>query len=291
MNFEFPAKVKNDQKGYQTLIDLFSLVKDVEKVDMNLDFKSNTWFEANLSAILGAIITFGQERLIRFRFVNMGERLRDLLERNGFLYLFGGEKKIDERSSTVTLRKFEVSEDIQFRRYLDEELLTMRGLPQMSIMLKREISQKIFEIFENAKLHGKCKYIYSCGQIFPSNFRLDFTIADIGHSIRSGVRSFLGKDDLSGRECIEWAVEPNNTTKRSTIPGGLGFTFVREFLRQNNGQIQIISSDGYWQEEKGGVNASNMVQQFLGTAVTLEFNLKDRNSYVLSTEIDPKDVF
>jgi hypothetical protein len=291
MKFLFPQKVMSNQAGYQSLTDLFVLVYDNEKTEIILDFGDNMWFEANLSAILGAILTFGQEKLIQFSFTKMTRELRDLLERNGFLYLFGGEKKMDERQSTIQFRKFEVSEDLQFRRYLDEELLTMKGLPTMSIMLKKEISQKIFEIFENAKLHGKCRYVYSCGQIFPKKYRLDFTIADIGYTIRKGVRQFRANTELGGKECIEWAVEPCNTTKRSTIPGGLGFKFVRDFLRQNNGQIQIISSDGYWQEENGHTFAANMVGQFRGTAVNLEFNLNDKNSYLLASEIDPKDVF
>lgn len=291
MKFSFPERVSSNQNGFQVLVDLFNMVYDCERTDIELNFKSNRWFEANLTAILGATLTFGQERLNSFHFTHMNHKLHELLERNGFLHLFGGERRADDRGSTVQFRKFEVSEDVQFRRYLDEELLTMRGLPTMSAMLRKEISQKIFEIFENAKLHGKCKYVYSCGQIFPTKYRLDFTIADIGYSIRTGVRSFLQAPELGGKECIEWAVAPNNTTKKSTIPGGLGFTFVRDFLRQNQGQIQVISSDGFWKEEKGSSFAANLVGQFRGTAVNLEFNLNDKNSYILSKEIDPKNVF
>lgn len=60
--------------------------------------------------------------------------------------------------------------------------------------------------------------------------RLNFTIVDLGKTIKTGVNNFL-KKNLSGIEYIAWAVEEGNTTKRGTIPGGLGLSLIREFLK------------------------------------------------------------
>ncbi|MCL5055576.1 MAG: hypothetical protein M1169_06475 [Firmicutes bacterium] len=60
--------------------------------------------------------------------------------------------------------------------------------------------------------------------------REPLTIVDLGKTIKTGVNNFL-KKNLSGIEYIAWAVEEGNTTKRGTIPGGLGLSLIREFLK------------------------------------------------------------
>ena len=113
----------------------------------------------------------------------------------------------------------------------------------------------------------------------------------MGKTIRKNVNDYFGSgSEISGDKAILWAVEEGNTTKKGNIPGGLGLSLIRDFLRLNEGSIQIISSNGYWEEKNGTIFGSAFKNRFLGTIVNFEFNLNDKKSYVLGSEIDPKNV-
>ena len=99
------------------------------------------------------------------------------------------------------------------------------------------------------------------------------------------------RENLSGKECILWAVEEGNTTKQGTIPGGLGLSLIRTFLKHNGGLLQIVSSDGYWEQKKGITITKDLEHEFLGTIVNLEFNINDKSYYHLSSEIDTEHIF
>lgn len=116
-------------------------------------------------------------------------------------------------------------------------------------------------------------------------------MADLGSTIRKNVRTFLKDKNISGSQTIKWAVEEGNTTKTGNHPGGLGLSLIREFLKLNEGKIQIVSSNGYWQEKKGIMFAADFENAFVGTIVNLEFNLDDKKSYALKTELNPQDIF
>ena len=160
----------------------------------------------------------------------------------------------------------------------------------MSPLLKSKINKSIFEIFNNANIHGQCEHVFSCGQYFPFKRRLLFTIADLGNTIKRNVNAYLNQS-FTGSDAIRWAVEEGNTTKTGTIPGGLGLSLIRDFLKLNNGRIQIVSSCGYWEERKGAIFAKEFENVLMGTIVNLDITINDQSSYVLASEVDPNSIF
>ncbi|NIW80623.1 MAG: hypothetical protein GWN16_14705, partial [Calditrichae bacterium] len=94
-----------------------------------------------------------------------------------------------------------------------------KSFPEMSTLLRKKINESIFEIFNNASIHGKCNEVFSCGQYFPKKDILDFTVVDLGRTIKRNVSDFLNKS-IAGVESIQWAVSEGNTTKVGSIPGG-----------------------------------------------------------------------
>ncbi|GAI40407.1 unnamed protein product, partial [marine sediment metagenome] len=130
---------------------------------------------------------------------------------------------------------------------------------------------------------------FSCGQYYPQKGRLDFTIVDIGNTIRKNVRDYSERK-VSGKKAIEWAVRERTTTRKGDIPGGLGFTLIRDFLCKNEGKIQIASADGYWYEKNRSSHSEDLNVFFRGTVVNLEFNVNDQSSYYLTSEIEDTDI-
>jgi hypothetical protein len=288
--FEIPKDVKSDNNGFYSLIEFYELTKELFLDQITIDFNKNHWFDANLLAILGAILSNLQEKLNTIKIINLNQITEKAFSKNLFLSNFGGYTIDDFYHTTVKYKKFKSSEEKLFKYYLDNELLSKNELPQMTLGLKKKINESIFEIFNNAIFHGQSDSIFSCGQYYPQKNKLDFTLVDLGNTIKSNVNKYL-KEDLNSSDAINWAVQEGHTTKTGDTPGGLGLSLIREFLKLNNGKIQLISSDGYWEQSGENINKSNFNKEFGGTIVNLEFNLTDKNAYCLTSELNPKDIF
>lgn len=290
MKYEFPQNISSDFEGYKALIDFYNKTAEIGLDEIILDFAKTTWLEANLTAILGATLNKIQLELNDARIVNLSQKIGTLLSRNHFLSHFGGLKIPDYYKTTIKYRKFKTGEEKLFKEYLDRDLLSKKAMPDMSFSLRKKINESIFEIFNNAVIHGDCRNIFSCGQYYPNKKRLDFTMVDLGKTIKANVKRYLG-ENMSGKDSIKWAVAEGHTTRRGQIPGGLGLSLIREFLEKNNGKIQIVSSDGYWEQKGQGKREGSFSQAFPGTIVNLEFNIDDRSYYYLSSEIDEEEIF
>ena len=290
MRYEFPDSLSNDFEGYSVLLNFHEKTRNLFLDEVILDFKRTSWFEANLCAVLGAVLNSVENDLNIVRIENLIPKIERLFRRNYFLGHFGDMKIRDLYKTAVKYRKFRVNEEKLFKNYLDFELLAKAVMPDMSNLLRKKINESIFEIFNNAVIHGDCQNIFSCGQYFPTKKRLDFTIVDIGVSIKQRVDEFL-RQNLSGEEAIQWAVTKGHTTRTGNIPGGLGFSLIREFLEKNDGKIQIISGNGFWEQTGKNAKSSRYPYDFPGTIVNLEFNIDDKCHYYLLSEIKEEDIF
>lgn len=282
----------SDFEGYNSLINLSSAISKDSDDDIIIDFKSSKEFEANLSAVLGAICSLADEQKKTIGISNLNTFLQKVLQANRFLCGYGWEALPDNENTIITFRKFTPYEDIEFMDYIRDELLSKPDFPKLSRLLGKKINESIFEIFENARTHGHCKYIHTCGQYFSSESikRLDMTIVDMGQTIKSNVNDYL-HTNISGSEAIEWALVYGNTTKTGNIPGGLGLDIIFEFIKLNKGKIQIVSSDGYWEYRDGETVNKLFDNPFSGTIVNIEFNLDDSDSYCLVEEVSLDEIF
>lgn len=292
VKIDIPKKVCGDYNGYNYLAELNHKLSRFEFQEIFLDFALNSWFEANLCAALGAIINQADENFNQISLINLPPRQESIFSRNHFLASFGGYQIEDFNNTTIKYRKNKLQEDKLIKEFLDKELIHKPDFPKLSSAAKGEIIRSIFEIYSNAVIHGACEYVYSCGQFYPNKIppRIDFTIVDVGHTIERNVSDYLGRD-ISGIKSIEWALQENNTTKPigNNIPGGLGLKIIRDFARLNNGKVQIVSSDGYWEYAHGREHTNELDNTFPGTLVNLEFNLDDESFYYL-TEEKPEDI-
>ena len=289
LTIPLPHRIGSNRLGFASLANIYQQVKPCQFETIQLDFQNTTWFDANMLAMLGAIMESAWKNDFHIvNLVNLKPEQEKIFKKTRFSY-FGGESLPNSYQTTVEYRKSKVSEIGSFEKYLEKKLLVHPGLPNMSALLRKKIKESILEIFNNAKMHGNCEFVFSCGQYYPRKGRLDFTIVDIGNTIRKKVRDYSGRKD-SGKEAIEWAVKERTTTRKGDIPGGLGFTLIRDFLCKNKGKIQIASADGYWYEKECISQSEDLSDFFRGTAVNLEFNVNDQCSYCLTSEIEDTDI-
>ncbi len=292
MKYDFVGQIKNDFNGYEKLISFFNETKDLFFEHVVVDFQENNWFEANLSAALGAILSNMQDRLNTIHLENLPDKIKEIFQKNKFLSYFGEiENVYDSYSTTIPYAKFDKANLKGFENYLEEHLFKNTSLPFMSARLTKKMKESILEIFINAETHGNCKSVFSCGQLFPQKGHLDFTVVDVGTTIRRNVSDFQNKPSLGSVDAINWAVQESNTTRQGKIPGGLGLSTLLSFIELNKGKVQIVSDDGYWAKIPNGYIKKKLSSSFDGTIVNIEFNTNDANSYILPSESCQTNIF
>ncbi len=282
--------IRSDHGGFLRLVELAAQTDDAIFEEIAIDFAGINWIDANMCAPLGAILYKISRQANSLSLENIPESIRKILSKNGFLSNYGGEKKPDTYHTTIEYKRFESKDDKYFATYVEQHLVG-KGLPKMSTGLQKKFREAIYEIFNNAVTHSETELgIFSCGQYFPQARRFDFSIADLGIGMKENVKRNAGLD-FSAEEAIRWATEARNTTKRGSIPGGLGLKLLCEFIKLNEGRIQIVSDAGFWQLEKSTVTTTPLPVAFPGTVVNVEINTRDTNTYRLTSEVGSKNVF
>lgn len=281
---------KSDSTGFSRLALLARQLQGHHMETIELSLEHVSWFDANLSAPLGAVLYRASRGPNAVTITDVEPGVASILQRNGFLGHYGRALLPDPLATTIPYQRLEPGDDRFFGEYISTHLQG-KDIPEMSDGLRKKFLESLFEIFSNAVIHSGTKLgIYVCGQFFPQSHRLDFSVADLGIGIPKKVRRHTGERH-SADEAIGWAVSGSNTTKTGSVPGGLGLKLLREFTRMNGGRIQIVSDRGYWEQRADKVTASVMDCAYPGTVVNLELNTADTKSYCLASELDPDDLF
>lgn len=285
INIVIANDIRSEYEGYDFLVGLMNQHKDVEHEDISLNFSYVSFLDANLCALIGAIFEIFESKHNTIKITHLKPNVELILRKNDFLNRFGFTKVFDHNNTVVTYRRFTPKDDSSFSAYIQNQLLKKPGFPSHSEKLGKAIARNIFEIYENARTHGKCDYIHTCGQFFPKGHDkpLQFTIVDKGVNIKENVSMYL-KRDVPADEAIEWAMVKGHTTKTGVTSGGLGLAVIFEFIKLNKGKIQVISSDGFYEFKNGNVVKKRLNSVFDGTVVNIKFNLTDANYYYLKEE-------
>lgn len=285
MTITIPNDIRSEFEGYNYIITWINKYKAIKDKKIIFDFGRVTFLEANLCALIGTIFEMLESNNNIINIINIQPQVETILRKNEFLLPFGFNKITDYNDTVLRYRKFTPTDDLGFNNYIHNELLNKRQFPSHSEKLGKEITRNIFEIYENARTHGQCDYIHSCGQFYPNklNKPLYFTIVDKGVNIKQNVSAFFNQD-IDAANAIEWAMKKGNTTKSGDTSGGLGLAVIFEFIKHNKGKIQIISSDGFYEYKNENTTKKRLTTIFEGTIVNIKFNLNDSNYYSLVNE-------
>jgi len=166
--------IDNSYDSYAQLIKLFHYHKScfTDIIDISID----QWFAANMCSALGCILDKLAYRLNEIRFSTITNTAQIIMQKNDFLSYYGYPRIIDNNNTTIKYLKLKPTDGRFFHGYIVNELLNRPELPQMTLKLKKKISESIYEIFVNAQIHSETEFIYACGQFFPSKHKIEFTI-------------------------------------------------------------------------------------------------------------------
>ncbi len=289
MKYYLPT-IRSDKKGFTELAKLKDELGNSIDNELIIDFSRCSFFDANMAASLKAVLAIVADDSKKVVINGLPQAIKNILSKNHFLNEYGYSSIQDINQTTLPYQCFQPSDSRLFANYLNEHLAG-KGIPGMSSGLEKKFRQSIFEVFENCATHSKSNLgIFVCGQSFPQLNRLDLTISDAGVGIRTNVRRVFDKK-ASSVEAIRWAMKEGHTTKTGSQPGGFGLALLQSFIEHNEGKIQIVSRQGYYEFSKRKPTFEKLDADFPGTTINFEINTNDNNSYCLSSEIPSLEDF
>lgn len=295
--FYIDNEVRTDKKGYESLALLYHEIARCEDRELLLDFTFCKRFDANLASVLGAILSYLAEEGREVFITNPTYAgVRRTLSRNKFFRAHLVETKNEERGFYIMYKKFSISEHDLLKKYIKDELVNNKFFPLHTEKAGEFIAEHIYEIYVNAIMHGDCAYVHSCGEFITGDSypTLDMTIVNCGTTIHERVNAYLktkGVEQNDPRESILWAIEEGHTTK--DVPGGLGLYMIKDFIRRNEGGLQIISANAMFEYRNGRGSTTILENCFPGTIVNMKFNVNDNKIYYLGPEdkVNTENIF
>lgn len=295
---KIPQTLKTDKSGYDFLASVEPTIREnaTEGQGLLVDFSQCSTINGNLAAAIGALLDRVSPFVGGIIITSpKNNKVKRVLARNHFLKAWSVESNVEEKENYVEYSRFKCdASSKEFKAYIQEGLIHKQKFPQHTDLAGERIAESIFEIYVNAVTHGATDYVYSCGEYFQEEHRLEMSIVDCGQTIPGNVNEYLQeKYNYSVRDCpaIEWAFVSGNTTKSQT--GGLGLALIKDFIELNEGSIQVVSGLGFIEYHGNSVERFLLNNPFPGTVVNMKFNFDDNKKYFMESEkhqVDNKDL-
>ncbi|MBI2303014.1 MAG: ATP-binding protein [Armatimonadetes bacterium] len=287
MRFEL-GEMKTDWESFGTLARLHHEISNSREAERTVDLSRTASFQANLCAALAAVVA---QQATAVSWTRPRRNVACAWQVSGFWEWLGRRRRIDLPPPPIPFDAFWPTQRNEQHDYVRRSFgPSTPGLPQMTPALLEEFRSALLELLSNADDHAEATDgVFCCGEYSPSRHRLRYTVADTGIGIRQRVQRSRSQSKTPV-EAIRWALA-GNTTRSGSRPGGNGLQLIQEFIGLNSGKL-VLASDAAVCTVKHGVAYEHPLGfPFPGTAVTLEINTNDQQSYRLATEIDPGSVW
>ncbi|MCE6989023.1 hypothetical protein [Dyadobacter sp. CY323] len=275
-SYQFPSELHTSFSGIRALNSFYHHWKDEVDQHILLDFSCTTFFDANLSSLLLAMIyKLSTENRLSFH-VDASQIKKDLhvLIRNGLIKT--NSEVLDDRKSTVSCKYFTSAQLTEFKDYVEVDLFQHRAFAKILPDVKQAVVNDLLEVFNNYIQHSKSAYpFFVCGQYFPRDKKLMFTMSDLGVGFLPAISKFTEGKVIDALDSIRWAVAGNSTKpNQEEMPAGLGLEGIKDYCLTNKGCLQIATGDGYW--ETSCVNSNqhigmNFTGNTMGTVINIHF--------------------
>lgn len=282
----------NDRaSNFQQLFNIWSQVNDYFE-EVRFDFSRCRFLRPNAVVFLGGLARLIESRLgsVVFDWSTLrNNAVMTNLCQNGFAGTFGFPSSGWDGNS-IPYREDKTLDMNGIMDYLTYNWIG-KGWMHVSDRLRDAIAGKMWEIYNNAFEHsGTAIGVFSCGQHFWRRNDLILSVVDFGRGIPANVRTFLRQhvdeelvSRVSGAACMKWAFERGNSTCMGGVARGLGLDLLKEFVRMNQGKLEVYSNEGYAIIDKDGERYENRDISFEGTVVHITLRC-DENLYRFSDE-------
>lgn len=277
----------NDElQDFDTLFGLWEKVND-DFLDVTFDFSNCDFLRPNAVAFLGGLARLIADRSGRFVFKwnTLKSAIQTNLAQNGFMAAFGHNAG-PWTGNSIPYREDRIVNKWEIINYLQNMWLG-RDWVHVSKKLRNSIAGTMWEVYTNAFEHSKSPIgIVSCGQHYPYLNELKLTVVDFGLGIPSTVRWFKKKSDIPASKTLKWAFQPGTTTKPNGISRGAGLDLLKNFIKINNGRLEIFSQDGYALIDEHQETYTDRRTFFEGTLINITLKCDESYYHFASEEVD-----
>lgn len=200
------------------------------------------------------------------------------LKQTGFKHLHKNAKCMDKdfpESDIIRLNKY-VKQDIQSDEKVVKWINTnINKYIKTGEKLTKKITENIYEIINNGLVHGNNKNgISMAGQFYPIKSYFEIAFYDRGIGIPQLVKRECKKLSFTkDADYIEWAMQKGTSTNKISSANGLGLHFLSNFIKENQGHLQIISGNGYFCIDESDNHTKETIKNFIkGTIVNIRVN-------------------
>lgn len=219
------------------------------------------------------------------------DKINNYLKSIGF-YNLGGRSDASRFPKTqVKLRHLNAVDP----GYTAAIIQVLQGILTMSPGVKDSLSLSINELMQNTFDHSEAiEGCFICAQGYKMNANI--CITDFGQGILKALTSVEKYKHLSNSiEAIKLAIV-EGVSSRITRNAGLGLTHITRFLKVNEGEIHIISGNGWvhWNYKNGNnviPKEREMANPFNGTIVNIIARADGEGFYFFKSEYPEGPVF
>jgi hypothetical protein len=286
--------LNDEPSDFSQLFEIWSEVNDYFE-DIRFDFSYCRFLRPNAVAFLGGLARLIESRMgtVTFDWNTLRNSwVKSTIRQNGFAYAFG-DATAPRDGSSIPYREDKTIDMNGIMDYLTYNWIG-KGWVHVSRKLRDAIAGRMWEIYNNAFEHSGTKIgVFSCGQYYRQQKHLVLSAVDFGRGIPVNVRSFFRQhtgdevrvSKLSDAACLEWAFERGNSTCTGSVARGLGLDLLKQFIRLNEGKLEMYSNDGYAVIDKDGERFENRELAFEGTVVHITLRC-DENLYRFRDELE-----
>ncbi|MEN6342629.1 MAG: hypothetical protein ABFC89_08730 [Methanospirillum sp.] len=272
-------RVNDGPDDFDTLFTLHEIVRTASEPIL-LSFEGCDFLRQNAVAFLGGLLATARfaGRTVLLDEASMTDGVRRNLVKNRFL---AEEGRSDQwySDNVVPYRQDLLVDWLRRTKLLMQHLSTHLFSKNWILMSRRvegAVAGAIAELYLNAFEHSRSEIgVFTCGQYYPTIGQAGLAIIDFGVGIPSTVREYHARREsktpttLSSVEALRWALASGTSTKDDGLPRGNGLDFVTEFMRANQGQLDIYTHDAAVRVDRNGLDYRRSTTSFPGVAINL----------------------
>ena len=255
-------------------MDIYLRLVNEKDTDVHFDFSELQWIDGNMTAYLGAIVyKLNKENNLQFYVTGKGYESRlDVLFRNGFISDGNTERADDDKKTVVPLKMFTTDQVDEFCNYVRDKLMRHRGMSALEKELKDQITDDLIELIGNIEYHSHSDRFFLCGQYYPQQKFLVFTITDLGVGFLPAIQIQTKGEIATDIQAIRWAISGNTTKKE--CGGGRALKRILQYCQDRGGILQIASGTGFYASNLENTiwnGEMDFKQKFAGATINLYF--------------------
>ena len=244
----FPISLNNNADTYKFLSKVQNDLIDSNETTIILDFTHCRFSHAIFTSYLGALAYIGASfgKTIKYQ-TSKNSKLSEYFYNSGLYDHIMKQPDIHSNRNAIPFASIDLKDDSSIIVYIDN-ILELAPI-QLTEQGHEVLFKNIYEIFNNSVDHSRANHgVYACGHWMPQKKYLSFSVYDTGVGIPALIKEKID-NTMSSKSALEWALKRGNSTKQllSGIPRGLGLSDLQDFIRLNDGSLNILSNDIYYQ--------------------------------------------